>query len=286
MQLTEQQPTKPRLHNWEALQQLERERERLSQLAAGIGIAGTAAGAIASPGFLLLAAAYRPLIRVTKISRIIEVMRSLLEAFGDQLQIYPCIEVSGAEPIDLLIIAPEKAYLLISIRSKSKKEDSKVIYNEANETLYTKHKRRGLRKWLPCPLVELSDYHAWLNKNRKEFNISANAIRRYPVVKTLVLWKPMEIDRHGEHLYSNMGETTTLSLSRKGTALVIEQDEVLNFVKGCLTRSQSEAETQSEKKPATDSKPSKENQKTDSVKAHPARAGHIKKKTLPAHPSV
>lgn len=281
MQLTEQQPTKPRLCNWEALQQLERERERLSQLTAGIGIAGTAAGAIASPGFLLLAAAYRPLIRVTKISRIIEVMRSLLEAFGDQLQIYPCIDVPGAEPLDLLIIAPEKAYILISIRSKSKKEDSKVIYNEANETLYTKHKRRGLRKWLPCPLVELSDYHAWLSKNRKEFDISANAIRRYPVVKTLVLWKPMEIDRHGEHLYSNMGETTTLSLSRKGTALVIEQDEVLNFVKGCLTRPRSEAATQPDEQPATDNTPSKENQKPNSVKAHPARPVPIKK-NIPA----
>jgi len=282
MQLTEQQPAKPRLHNWEAMQQLERERERLSQLAAGIGVVGTAAGAIASPGFLILAVAYRPLIRVTKISRIIEVMQSLLEAFGDQLQIYPCIEVPGAEPIDLLIIAPEKAYLLISIRSKSK-EEAKVVYNEANETLYTKHKRRGLRKWLPCPLVELSEYHAWLNKNRREFDISANAIRRYPVIKTLILWKPMEIDRHGEHLYSNMGETTTLSLSRKGTALVIEQDEVLNFVKGCLTRSPSEAETQPEKKPTTESKPSKESQTTDFVKAHPARSVPIKKKHIPAN---
>lgn len=286
MQVADQQPTRSRLYNWEALRQLEREREWLSQVAAGLGAVGFVSGVIASPGFLLLAAAYRPLIRATKISRIIEVMRTLLKAFGDQLQIYPCIDVPGAEPLDLLIIAPEKAYILISIRSKSKKEDSKVIYNEANETLYTKHKRRGLRKWLPCPLVELSDYHAWLNKNRREFDISANAIRRYPVVKTLVLWKPMEIDRHGEHLYSNMGETTTLSLSRKGTALVIEQDEVLNFVKGCITRSPSEAETQSEKKPKTDSKPSKESQKTDSVKAHPAQSGQIKKKTLPAHPSV
>ena len=240
MQLTDQQPTKPRLHNWEALRQLEREKAMLSQSAAGIGAAGIAAGAIAAPGFLLLAAAYRPLIRVKKITRILEVMQLLLDELGDQIQIYPCIEVPEKEPLDLLVIAPDKAYLLISIRSKSS-EEAKIIFNEANETLYTKHKRRGLRKWLPCPLVELSDYHAWLNKNRREFGISANAIRRYPVVKTLVLWKPMEIDRHEERLYTKMGETTTLSLSRKGTALVIEQDEVLNFVRGCLAQPKAQA---------------------------------------------
>jgi hypothetical protein len=277
MQLIEQQPTKPRLHNWEAVHQLERERERSSQLVAGIGVAGCAVGAIAAPGFLLLAAAYRPLIRVTKLSRIIEVMRLLLEEFGDQIQIYPCIEVPGAEPLDLLVIAPEQAYLLISIRSKSKKEDSKVIFNEANETLYTKHKRRGLRKWLPCPLVELSDYHAWLNKNRREFDISANAIRRYPVIKALVLWKPMEIDRHGEHLYSKMGETTTLSLSRKGTALVIEQDEVLSFIKGCLT------EPRSEKQPTTESKEFKESQKPTPARVLPTPSGQKPKKKIPAN---
>lgn len=244
MQLTEQQPIKKRPCNWEAYWQLEKDRETLSNVALGIGTAAIVAGTLVSPGFLLLAAAYRPLIRTSKIVRILEVMLPLMEEFGDQIQIYPCVEVSGKEPIDLLIIAPERAYLIISIRSKSK-EEAKVIFNEANETLYTKHKRRGLRKWLPCPLVELSDYQAWLNKNRREFDISANAIRRYPVIKTLVLWKPMEIDNHDERLYSKMGETTTLSLSRKGTALVIEQDEVLNFVRGCLTQPKTQQAIQS-----------------------------------------
>ncbi|NJO66123.1 MAG: hypothetical protein HC832_00395 [Leptolyngbyaceae cyanobacterium RM1_405_57] len=73
MQLTEQQPTTPRLHNWEALQQLEREQEWISKVVVGIGAVGIATGVIVSPGFLLMAAAYRPLIQGTKISRIIEV---------------------------------------------------------------------------------------------------------------------------------------------------------------------------------------------------------------------
>lgn len=230
------------LHNWEALHQLELEKDYFSNVSGGMGVVGVASGTLLNPaGFLLLALAYRPFIRVTKLVRITKVMRLLLEEFeGQGIQIFPCLQVPSHEPLDLFVIVPQKAYLLISIRSKSNSE-AKVVYNEANETLYIKHKGRSIRKWLPCPLVELSDYHAWLGKNRRQFGISANAIRKYPVIKTLVLWKPMQIKHHREHLYSQVGEMTALTLSRKGTALVIEENEILDFVKSCLVQAEARA---------------------------------------------
>ena len=241
MQATEQNKITLPLHNWEALHQLEREKNYFSNATAESAAGIASSPSLGSPEFLVLTLAYKPLNRVTKLVRIIKVMRLLLEEFSSQgIQIFPCLEVPDHEPIDLFVILPEKAYLLISIRSKSTKE-AKVIYNEANETLYTKHKSKGLRKWLPCPLVELSDYHAWLGKNRRLFGISANAIRRYSVIKALVLWKPMQIDRHREHLYSKVGEMTALTLSRKGTALLIEEDEILDFVKACLVEAKEKA---------------------------------------------
>lgn len=237
MAVAEDQATSPPLSNWEALKQVEREIDFLSKLASGLSVAGIVAGSfVTTPGFLLLALAYRPAIQLTKLKRIAIVMRPLLEAFEDtDIQIYPCQSVPGDEPLDLLVIVPEQAYFIISIRSKSK-EEAKVVFNEENETLYTKHKRKGLRKWLPCPLVELSHYQAWLGKNRKVFGISANAIRRYPVIKVLALWSPMEIEKHNDQLYSKVGELTTLRLSRKGTALVIRQEEIIDFVKECLAQ--------------------------------------------------
>ena len=238
MQVTEKKDITSPPHNWEALEQLEWEKDYFFRVSARLWMAIFAVGMVFPPAWGVMAWVYKPLIRVTKLARIIKVMRSLLEEFkGQEIQIFPCLKVPEHEPIDLLVIVPEKAYLLISIRSKSKSE-AKVIYKEANETLYTKHKSKGLRKWLPCPLVELSDYHAWLGKNRKQFGISANAIRRYPVIKTLVLWKPMEIDQHREELYSQVGGMTNLTLSRKGTALVIEEEKVLDFVKACIVQAE------------------------------------------------
>ena len=237
MPATAQDNVKLPIHNWDALRQLKREMDYLTNVSSVCGAAGIASGALLNPaGFLLLTLIYKPLIRVTKLVRIIKVMELLLEEFeGIGIQIYPCLEVPEHEPLDLFVIIPERAYLLISIRSKSKNE-AKAVYNEANETLYVKHKSRGLRKWLPCPLVELGDYHAWLSKNRRQFGISANAIRKYSVIKTLILWKPMQIDQHREPLYTKMGEMTPLAISRKGTILVIHEDEVLDFVKACLTQ--------------------------------------------------
>lgn len=241
MQATEQNNITLPPHNWKALEQLEWEKDYLFSGSVKFWAAVFAAGVFFPPAWVVMGWIYKPLIRVTKLARIIQVMRPLLEELeGQGIQIFPCLEVPDHEPLDLFVILPEKAYLLISIRSKSKSE-AKVVYNEANETLYTKHKSKGLRKWLPCPLVELSDYHAWLGKNRRLFGISANAIRRYPVIKTLVLWKPMQIEHHREHLYSQVGEMTTLTLSRKGTALVIEEDEVLDFVKACLVEAKEKA---------------------------------------------
>ena len=241
METPEQNDITPLLYNWKALEQLEWEKNFLSVVYASRTAAAIAGGALFSPALLIMASAYKPLIQITKLARIIKVMRSLLEEFKEQgIQIFPCLKVPEHEPIDLFIIVPEKAYFLISIRSKSS-TNAKVVYNEANETLYIKHKGRSMRKWLPCPLIELSDYHAWLGKNRQKFGITANAIRKYPVIKTLVLWKPMEIEQHREHLYSTRGGMTNLTLARKGTALVIEEEKVLDFVKACLVQAQAKA---------------------------------------------
>jgi hypothetical protein len=181
-QPTETNPITLPLHNWEALHQLEKEQESLvlqgtvsSAVAAGTGVFGNPLG------FFIFALAYRPLIRLEKLARIIKVMRVLLEEFQDMgILVFPCLQVPEHEPLDLFVIFPKKIHLLISIRSKG---DCKIVFNEEREILYTKHEKKGLRRWLPCPLVELSGYHSWLGKNRRTFGISANAIRKYPVIK-------------------------------------------------------------------------------------------------------
>jgi hypothetical protein len=224
------------LHNWEALRQLEAEEREIERITKVVGATAVAAGLVNPAGYFILALAYRPLIRGSKIARIKKVMRVLLERFSSQsIQIFPCLQVEGSEPIDLFVILPEKVYLLISIRSKSKKE-AKVVYKEDNETLYIRHELRGIRKWLPCPLVELSDHQSWLGKNRRQFGISANALRKFPVIKVLVLWEPMEIQKHESHLYTTIADSNFLKISRKGTALIVKETEIVELIEAQLSQ--------------------------------------------------
>lgn len=238
MQATEQDNVTLPLHGWEALHQLEREKEYLSNVSAGFGAAGIASGALlGSPGFILLALAYKPLIRVTKLVRIIKVMRLLLEQFeGQRIQIFPCLEVPEHEPLDLYIRFPN-SQLLVSIRSM---KDSEVVYNERTEHLYSKRKKGGLRKWLPCPLVELSDYQAWLYKNRQQFGLSSKQVQKVPLAKVLLLWNSTMIHSHREHLYTSVGNLQLLALKRKGTTFVIKENDIVNFVKSYLDQYKAE----------------------------------------------
>lgn len=239
-----QQPTtnfKLPIHNCEALAQLRKEKDFLSNQALAAGSAAITAGALFAPGFLLFALAYSPLVRVEKIVRLEKVTTLLLENFADQgIQVFPVQGLEEAQgvkiqnPIDLFIRFPRKTHIFLSIRSKG---DSEIVYNEAREDLQFKRRNRsGLVTWKPCPLVELADYERWLNKNRDLFGMTSREATKTPTAKVLVLWHPTQADDHKPHLYSELGAVRLLALRRKGTAFVIQEEEILAFFKAWLAR--------------------------------------------------
>jgi hypothetical protein len=229
------------IHNWEALAQLRKEKEFLATQTLAVGGAACAAGTVFAPGFLLFALAYPALAMVQKIARLEIITSLLLESFADQgVQIFPVQGLEEAQgikvrnPIDLFIRFPRKTHIFLSIRSKG---DSEIVYNEAKEYLQIKRQnKKGLVTWKPCPLVELADYEKWLNKNRDLFGLSSREATKTPTAKALVLWQPTRADDHRPHLYSELGEVKLLALRRKGTAFVIQEEEILAFFKAWLAR--------------------------------------------------
>jgi len=226
------------LHNWEALHQLEREKDYLSSVAGEIDVASITSGAsLSSPEFLLLASRYKPLNLTTKLMRIIKVVNVLMEEFSSQgIQIFPCVEVPGYNPIDLYVRFKGLTHLLISIRSMGKSE---IIYKEANETLFVRRKGKGIKKWHPDPLVELSEYQAWLIKNRQQFGMPSREVRK-PLAKVLLISGETTIDKHPEHLYAKISGEPYLALNRKGTAFVIKEEQISNFIKAYLAMYQAQ----------------------------------------------
>ncbi|MBD2168488.1 hypothetical protein H6G04_29340 [Calothrix membranacea FACHB-236] len=224
-------------HNEAALEMLREAKNYESTVALAAGGAALATGGIVHPvGWLLFALAYKPLVRIEKLARLLKLTAVLLDEFKSEgIQVFPVIQIEDKNPIDLFIRFERRSHLFISIRSRG---DSEVVYNETREILQVKKKNKsGLTTWKPCPLVELSDYERWLTKNRALFGMSSKEVTKTPTVKVLVLWHPtLAADDHNPHLYSEMGSMRLLALRRKGTAFVIQQEEVIQFVKAWLAK--------------------------------------------------
>lgn len=224
-------------HNKPALEMIREAIEHESAVALAAGGFALGTGGFISPfGWLAFALAYKPLVRIQKLARLEKLTALLLDEFkSDEIQVFPVIKVENKNPIDLFIRFPRKTHLFISIRSKG---DSEIVYNEKREILQVKRKNKGgLRTWEPCPLVELADYKSWFDKNRDLFGMSSREAQKTPTAKVLVLWPPTKAaEDHNSHLYSELGGMKILALRRKGTAFVIQQEEITEFIKAWLAK--------------------------------------------------
>ncbi|MBW4565805.1 MAG: hypothetical protein KME32_32925 [Mojavia pulchra JT2-VF2] len=224
-------------HNEAALEMLREAKDYESTVALAASGAALATGGIVHPlGWLLFGLAYKPLVATQKLARLEKLTASLLDEFKSEgIQVFPVLKVEDKNPIDLFVRFERKVHLFISIRSIGDKE---IVYNEAREVLQIKRKdKHGLKVWNPCPLLELADYEKWLSKNRDLFGMSSREATKTPSAKVLVLWPPTKAaDDHNSHLYSEVGSMRILALRRKGTAFVIQQEEVTEFIKAWLAK--------------------------------------------------
>ncbi|MBW4458342.1 MAG: hypothetical protein KME55_40335 [Nostoc indistinguendum CM1-VF10] len=225
------------LHNEAAFEKIREAKDYASAQALVAGGAALATGGGIHPlGWLLFGLAYKPLVVTQKLARLEKLGTLLFDEFKSlDVQVFPVIPVEDNNPIDLFIRFPRTTHLFISIRSKG---DREIVYNEAREVLQVKRKdKNGLKLWQPCPLVELADYEKWLNKNRDKFLMSSREAQKTPTAKVLVLCPPTKAaNTHNEHLYSEVGSMKILALRRKGTAFVIQEEEVTEFVRAWLAK--------------------------------------------------
>ncbi|MCD8488279.1 MAG: hypothetical protein LRZ84_16475 [Desertifilum sp.] len=236
------------LDNREALQKLELEKDELSALIASIGfsslVAGLATFSIAWLGLLL---AWKPMVRLEKVARLIELMKLILENFEEMgVEMLPLQKIPKAEPVDLFIRFPGKEFILFAIRSHA---NDTVIYNESRDAFRIKRQRSegigrrpGLSRWKPDPLTDLGEQEFWFRKNcRNFFGGNARATRR-PIAKVLIVWNPTQLGEHQEHLYQTMGEQKFLFIPRKqgGAFYVITKNQVTDFIRAYLAHRQSQ----------------------------------------------
>jgi hypothetical protein len=225
----------------EKLQQLEVEKDELATLitsiASGAIIAGLTTFSVAWLGLLL---AWKPTTRLEKVARTIKLITSILKDFEMAgVEILPFIKVPGYQPIDLFVRFPGKEFLLFAVRSFG---ESKIVYNEheGKQALYYKRSKKGLKRWEPDPLMELSEQAYWLRKNRRDLFGNSKGVRK-PMAKVLIVWNQTQLDDHEEHLYARIGGKKFLFIPREGGACyVIHSTQVIDFIGAWLIHRQSQ----------------------------------------------
>ncbi|MBE7383809.1 MAG: hypothetical protein F6J95_020635 [Leptolyngbya sp. SIO1E4] len=219
------------------LQELEHERTSWEVAASVFGTAFIGSMALSIVGLLGLALAWKPLTRIQKLSRLIKLIETLLEAFEDLgVEALPLIRVPDLQPIDLFVRFPGKEFLLFAVRSFG---ESTIVYNESKQALYYKRGRKGSKRWEPDPMQELSDQAYWLRKNRRELFGSSKGVRK-PMAKVVVIWGKTQLDQHRDHLYAKVGDQKFLFIPReRGACYVIHQSQVVEFTRAYLVERQS-----------------------------------------------
>lgn len=222
----------------ESLRQLELEKDNLSAIIASIGIGSFVTGlttfSIAWLGLLL---AWKPATRLEKVARLTKLISMILEEYEDAgVETLPLIQVPQYQPIDLFVRFPGKEFILFAVRSFG---NSKIVYNERKSALYYKRSKKGLQKWIPDPMLELSEQAYWIRKNRRDLFGSSKGVRK-PMAKVLVVWDQTQLSEHQEHLYATVGGQKFLFIPREeGASYAIHSTQVLDFIRAWLNHRQS-----------------------------------------------
>jgi hypothetical protein len=174
--------------------------------------------------------------RTQKINNILRNAKALDEAFKDQqLQIFPDLPVPERGRLDMLLkfpIPPRKTLFAVALRSQGK---ATIFYHEQKQALYVRQYQGGLKLWKPDHIEQLALQEFWLRQNRQqELFGTSHRDKTRSVVKLLVLTGQTKLGQHNESLYTDIGDQRVLLLQRRSTIYVLEEKQLLLFIKAWL----------------------------------------------------
>jgi hypothetical protein len=225
--------------NKEALKQLEKQRDELTNAFYGLGLGAIVAGFFNSlwlgVGVTFIGIS---LVRLQKVSQIYFTMKRLLDAFESRgVLITPQMEVPDNGSLDLFVRFPNppKVNFAIGLRSNG---GSTVYYNETKENLYRRNKSGGLKPWHVDLFQRIGLQEFWLRKNRKALFGQSSKDKNRAVVKVLVLTGETNLGQHSEHLYTMIGDQKVLVVKKRVTVHIVEANQLIPFMEAWLAQSQ------------------------------------------------
>jgi hypothetical protein len=224
------------LQNGEALERLKEEQAILLKTC-GISLALSLVGLVISPPVLLglsvLLSANVSLEYFTRVARLYETMKVLLEHFGDEgIKITPRVKTEEGI-IDLFVKLPDKRAFALMLRSNG---DSQVKWREDRQDFFVSQSKKGkkaIRKWSEVVGEGQKADRVIMTLKRQKNQILGTSTneRNKPVVKAIVLTGKTRIDANNDPaLFVDFGRARVLRVHAGVVTYVLSNDDLINFL--------------------------------------------------------
>lgn len=225
------------LQNYEALEQLQQERNQLINIAAIGGAIAAMPALVAVPiigslivipgfGLTLLSAEY-----LSRVSRLSIAMELLLERFGNEgIKITPRIKTEEGI-IDLFVKMPDKRSFAFMLRNNG---ISSVKWRVDKQAFYINRKgKTGTKKWdsVTEAIEKLDKLTRLLRKQKSPILGSSSNERSKPITKAIVLAGQTRIDPNNEaSLFTEFGSAKVLRVHTDVITYVTQSEDLINFL--------------------------------------------------------
>jgi hypothetical protein len=227
------------LQNYEALVQLEIEKNRWEKLLIGAGFISIASMSIGLllPQLLALASSSTATIGLdflARVGRLHSVTKMLLDHFGNEgITLTPRVKTDDGV-IDLLVKMPDKRTFALILRSKGEKFVKWRV--EQQDFFVSRKKNRGkkeVKRWenLLNDTQELNRATLLLKKQNSLLLGASNVERKKIIIKAVVLTSKTRIDPNNDpDLFTNFGHARVLRIQADAVTHMLHRDDLINFL--------------------------------------------------------
>jgi hypothetical protein len=223
------------LQNYEALEALKTEFYRHIKAwisIAGVGVAAMLAPQVAVPYMIAFGGVMLTKEYTVRLARLIEVTKSLLEAYGDDgITVTPRVKTDSAI-LDLLVRMPDKRVFVLMLRTGSK--ESTIIWREDIKKF--RMRKKGEKSQKRCSSLDkaIEELNTFVDLKRDKHPLIGitSAERKAPVMKVIVLSPQTRISESNpsEAIVSFGNAARVLKIVTSSTTYVVESKDLVDFL--------------------------------------------------------
>ncbi|WP_373540101.1 hypothetical protein [Chamaesiphon sp.] len=231
----------PNRRNWDAIADLEKERDELMIPMLGYGVtSGVIVAALLGTGFSALglpfiAPAYNLFMQILEILQVRDITRALVEKFEDKgIEVFPRTSLEGAGTIDLYIRFPTRKYLMVALQGIG---NNNVHYSPIKKILYLKNKNGKTRDLKRDKLDVLIHQQVTLRKKHRDLMGGNSRDTKHPIARIICLCGKGQIQPDfPKSLQRKIGDMKVSTIDIPGVIYIVMDKNIVEFVEAWISQ--------------------------------------------------